>query len=64
MNKKHQVALRPQERKRRLAIISTGRNKAIIIRRAHILLTYDDGYTDAKIAEMLYMSTEPVFGVW
>src|SRR5262245_46625316 len=60
MNKLYKVELAQQERKRLLAIISTGRNKATVIRRAHILLKCDEGKTDEQIAEMLYISTDTV----
>lgn len=35
-NQKHEVHLSPQEPKKLLAIVSTGRNKAAVIRRAPI----------------------------
>lgn len=60
MNKIYKVKLTQAERKRLLAIVSTGRNKATVIRRAHILLKCDEGKTDAEIAEMLYSSTDTV----
>jgi transposase len=60
MNKMHKVDLAQTERKRLLAIVSTGRNKATVIRRAHILLKCDEGKTDAEIAELLYISTDTV----
>jgi len=53
---KHAVVLLPHEKKKLKAIISTGKNKATIIRRAHILLKSDEGKKDAEIAEMLYVS--------
>lgn len=60
MNKIYQVELTQPERKRLIAIVSTGRNKATVIRRAHILLKCDEGRTDTDIAEMLYISTDTV----
>ncbi len=60
MNKKHIVKLQSQERKRLLAVVSKGQNKAIVIRRSHILLKSDEGKTDAEIAKMLYISTDTV----
>ena len=60
MNKLYKVELAQKERKRLLAMISTGRNKAMVIRRAHILLKCDEGKTDEEIAEMLYISTDTV----
>ena len=60
MNKIHNVKLTQPERKRLLAIVSKGRNKATVIRRAHILLKCDEGKTDAEIAELLYISTDTV----
>lgn len=60
MNKIYKVELTQLERKRLLAIVSTGRNKATVIRRAYILLKCDEGRTDADIAEMLYISTDTV----
>ena len=58
--KKNVVKLTPQERKRLIAIVSKGKNKAAVIRRAHILLKSDEGKTDQEIAEMLYSSEDTV----
>jgi len=60
MPKKHIVSLTPKERQKLIAVVSTGRNKAIVIRRAHILLKSDEGKTDAEIAELLYVDSDPV----
>jgi len=58
--KKHEVALLPNEKKKLKAIISTGQNKAVLIRRAHILLKADEGKTDAEISAMLYVSEQTI----
>jgi len=55
---KHVVHLTETERKKLLAIISKGRNKAVVIQRAHILLKVDEGKTDAEISQMLYVSEQ------
>ena len=60
MEKKHVVKLTPQERKRLLAIVRKGKNKAAVIQRAHILLKSDEGQTDRAISEMLYISEQTV----
>lgn len=57
---KHEVHLTKDEQKKLLAIISTGRNKATIIRRAHILLKVDEGKTDAEISQILYVSEQTI----
>lgn len=57
---KHQVHLKEEERKKLLAIISKGRNKAVVIQRAHILLKVDEGKTDAEIGEILYISEQTI----
>jgi len=59
-NEKHEVHLTPQERKKLLAVVSKGRNKAGTIRRAHILLKTDEGKTDAEISQMLYISEQTI----
>lgn len=59
-NQKHEVHLSPPERQKLLAIVSKGRNKAAIIRRAHILLKTDEGQTDAEISQALYISEQTV----
>lgn len=58
--KKHEVNLLPNEKKKLKAIVSTGQNKAAIIRRAHILLKVDEGKTDAEISEILYVSEQTI----
>lgn len=57
---KHEVDLLPSEKKKLKAVVSTGQNKAAVIRRAHILLKADEGKTDAEISEMLYVSEQTV----
>jgi transposase len=57
---KHEVTLRPQEKKKLKAIVSIGQNKATVIRRAHILLKADEGKTDAEISQMLYVSEQTI----
>ncbi len=59
-NEKHEVHLSPQERKKLLAVVSKGRNKAVVIRRAHILLKTDEGKTDTEISQSLYISEQTV----
>ena len=44
-------------------MVSKGRNKALVIRRAHILLKSDEGKTDDEIAGMLYIDTDTVHRV-
>lgn len=58
--KKHEVNLLPNERKKLKAIVSRGQNKAVVIRRAHILLKADEGKTDAEISAMLYVSEQTI----
>lgn len=60
MEKKHVVKLTPKERKRLLAIVGKGKNKAAVIQRAHSLLKSDEGKTDSEISEMLYISEQTV----
>lgn len=59
-NEKHKVHLSPQERKKLIAVVSKGRNKAVVIRRAHILLKTDEGKTDTEISQSLYISEQTV----
>jgi len=59
-NEKHKVRLLEVERKKLLAIISKGRNKAVVIQRAHILLKVDEGKTDAEISQLLYVSEQTI----
>ena len=63
MPKKHVIELTPPERKKLIAVVSKGRNKALVIRRAHILLKSDEGKTDAEIAEMFYIDPDTVHRV-
>jgi len=58
--KKYVVKLTAQQRKKLLAIVSKGKNKASVIRRAHILLKSDEGKTDQEIVEILYSSEDTV----
>lgn len=60
MPKKHVVELTSSERKKLIAVVSKGRNKAIVIRRAHILLKSDEGKTDTEIAQLLYIDPDTV----
>ena len=60
MEKKHVINLTPKERRRCLTIVSKGRNKASMIRRAYILLKSDEGKTDREISEIFYTSEETV----
>jgi transposase len=59
-SEKHHVHLSEVERKKLLAIISKGRNKAVVIQRAHILLKVDEGKTDGEISDMLYVSEQTI----
>lgn len=59
-NDKHEVHLSEAERKKLLAVISKGRNRALVIQRAHILLKVDEGKTDAAISEMVYVSEQTI----
>jgi transposase len=56
--KKHEVVLSSKEKKKLKAIVSTGQNKAAVIRRAHILLKSFEGKTDAEISALLYVSEQ------
>lgn len=57
---KHRVMLTDKERKKLVAIVTKGRNKASYIQRAHILLKSADGKTDAEISQWLYISESTV----
>lgn len=57
---KHEVHLSKPERKKLLAIVSKGRNKAVVIQRAHILLKVDEGKTDSEISATLYVSEQTI----
>lgn len=59
-NEKHQVRLIEAERKKLIAIVSKGQNKAVVIQRAHILLKVDEGKTDAEISQLLYVSGQTI----
>lgn len=59
-SQKHQVHLSKQERKKLLAIVSKGRNKAAVIQRAHILLKVDEGKIDSEISQILYVSEQTI----
>ena len=60
MTKKYVVELTPKERSHLLAVVSKGKNKAQVIRRAHILLKSDEGKTDKEISKLLYISEDTV----
>jgi transposase len=60
VNEKHKVHLKEEERKKLLAIISKGRNKAVVIQRAHILLKVDEGKLDSEVSQMLYVSEQTI----
>jgi transposase len=60
VNEKHEVHLKEEERRKLLGIVSKGRNKAVVIQRAHILLKVDEGKTDAEIGQMLYVSEQTI----
>jgi transposase len=57
---KHAVTLSEKERRKLVAIVTKGRNKASYIQRAHILLKSADGKTDAEISQWLYVSESTV----
>jgi transposase len=59
-NEKHKVQLIESERKKLIAIVSKGQNKAVVIQRAHILLKVDEGKTDAEISQLLYVSEQTI----
>src|SRR5574339_71299 len=59
-NEKHEVHLKEAERRKLIGIVSKGRNKAVVIQRAHILLKVDEGKTDVEISEMLYISEQTI----
>jgi transposase len=63
MEKKYVVKLTSKERQKLLAIVGKGQNKALVIRRAHILLKSDEGRTDEQIAGMLYCESDTVRNV-
>ena len=57
---KHRVTLTDKERRKLIAIVTKGRNKASYIQRAHILLKSADGKTDAEVSQWLYISESTV----
>ena len=57
---KHTVILTDKERRKLVAVVTKGRNKAASIQRAHILLKSADGKTDAEISRWLYVSESTV----
>jgi len=59
-NSKPQVRLLEAERKKLIAIVSKGQNKAVVIQRAHILLKVDEGKTDTEISQLLYVSEQTI----
>jgi transposase len=59
-NEKHEVHLNETERRKLIGMVSKGRNKAVVIQRAHILLKVDEGKTDAEISQMLYISEQTI----
>jgi transposase len=59
-NEKHEVHLKEEERRKLIGIVSKGRNKAVVIQRAHILLKVDEGKTDTEISQMLYVSEQTI----
>ncbi len=59
-NEKHEVHLKEEERWKLLGIVSKGRNKAVIIQRAHILLKVDEGKTDAEVSQILYVNEQTI----
>jgi len=58
--KKYVVKLTPKERKKLLGVVSKGKNKAAVIRRAHSLLKSDESKTDQEIADLLYSSEDTI----
>jgi transposase len=57
---KHRVTLTEKERRKLVAIVTKGRNKASYIQRAHLLLKSADGKTDSEISQWLYISESTV----
>lgn len=57
---KHSVTLTDKERRKLVAIVTKGRNKASYIQRAHILLKSADGKSDLDISQWLYISESTV----
>lgn len=63
MDKEYVVKLTPKERRKLLAMVNKGQNKAAVIRRAHILLKSDEGKSDRLISELLYIQEDTVRNV-
>ena len=63
MDKEYVVKLTGKERDKLLAIVNKGRNKAAVIRRAHVLLKSDEGKSDGQISELLYSHADTVRNV-
>ena len=59
-NGKYEVHLTETERRKLIAMVSKGRNKAVVIQRAHSLLKVDEGQSDAEISELLYVSEQTI----
>jgi len=57
---KHTISLSDNERRKLVAIVTKGRNKASYIQRAHVLLKSADGKTDGEISQWLYISESTV----
>lgn len=60
MDKTYVVKLTDKERKKRIAIVGKGQNKALVIRRAHSLLKRDEGRTDEQNAGLGYCAEDTV----
>ena len=63
-NEKHEVHLKEEERRKLLSVVSKGRNKAVVIQRAYILLQVDEGKTDAEISRIVYVSEQTIRRIW
>jgi transposase len=63
MDKKYRVTLTHKEHDKLIAIVNKGQNKALVIRRAHILLKSDEGKTDDEIAALVYCDSDTVRNV-
>jgi transposase len=63
MDKEYVVKLTPKERRKLLAMVNKGQNKAAVIRRAHILLKSDEGKSDRLISDLLYIHEDTVRNV-
>lgn len=60
---KHVVKLSDSERNELKQLVSTGQTSARMIRRAHILLKADAGWTDEAICEAVAVSRQTVYDV-